>query len=701
MPHILIKLLELCQGDDSAVDAFADLIIKDPAVTMRMLGAANRSTHSHFGRKPGLKQSLLALGVDTIKSLLIGESVAQVFDGFSNSDNSDLRGFWRHSYTAALAARRVATMVDYPHLEEAYLAGLLHDVGRLSLLSAAPKEYSPLLSHVDDSGLCVAEKQTFGITHSEAGSWLIGQFALDSFLADSVLYHHLPVEKLADSHPLIRIAMLSDHVASHGASEPAIEVAKVLFGIDTNALQKLCKDTEQQVKDTAALLKIDLTGTEQAMAVPYPSKRATNDGSARDQLILEVKQIIVASESRRSFSGVDNELAVLSAVAKSAELQFGFGNVLFLMKDEEGRRLRGVALENFKQNVSEFSVSLQEGGLVSESLEKRQPVFLDSESSELDLVEEQLFRLMDADHLVCLPLLSDQKGMGVMLGSVPAYRFAELVDRSNSLRMFASQAVAAITAARAKVAEMDRIAEKYRQASRWVVHEAGNPLSIIKNYLAVLDSKASRKEPVQAEIEILGQEIDRISQILRGLTGGQVEQPREVLGVKQVVGDVVRFLKVTGFVPPAIKLETQIQIEASDIKVDSNTLKQILVNLIKNAVEALQDKGEIVVAIPGYINRDGRLYCTLTIHDNGPGITPAVLAKLFSPVKSTKGGDHAGLGLSIVHGLVKDLGGDIMCRSNDGGTTFELLLPVETGPDIDTENISQSKKSIGGSYGRS
>ena len=700
MPHILIKLLDLCQGDDAALDDFADLIIKDAAVTMRMLGAANRSAHAHYGHKPGLRQSLLALGIDTVKTLLIGESVSQVFDGLTHSGNSDLRGFWRHSYTAALAAKKIAVMTDYPHLEEAYLAGLLHDVGRLALLSAAPQEYSLVLSHVDDAGLCVAEKQTFDITHSEVGAWLIGQFSLDSFLADSVLYHHQPAEKLVAAHPLIRIAMLADLIASQGASGPTIEVAQLLFGLDAEVLASVCNDTEGSVKEAAEFLKIDLTGTEQAMAVPYPSKRASNDGNARDQLVLEVQQLILASEAKRSFSGAGSESEAMSAVAKSAELQFGFENVLFMMRDEAEQCLRGVALELFRQNVSEFSIPMRDGGAISDSMEKRQIVFLDSGSDVLNLAEEQLFRLLGAEHLVCLPLLRGQHGLGVIIGSVPAYRRSELHARSSSLRLFASQATAAIDEVRVKAAESVRIGEKYRQASRWVVHEVGNPLSIIKNYLAVLDSKLSRKEPVQAEVAILGQEIDRVSQILRGLLDIKVESSREMLGVKQVVGDVVRFLKVTGFVPPSIRLDTQFQMETAEIKVDSNALKQILVNLIKNAVEAIQENGEIVVAIPGYINRDGHLYCALTIHDNGPGIAPPVLAKLFSPVRSAKGGNHAGLGLSIVHGLVQDLGGIIMCRSNGSGTTFELLLPVEAGTDIDVENISQHRKSIGGSHGR-
>ncbi|OFZ67715.1 MAG: hypothetical protein A2V79_01935 [Betaproteobacteria bacterium RBG_16_56_24] len=693
MPHILIKLLELCQAEDVELDDFADLITKDPAVTMKILGAANRSAHPVHGYKPGIRQSLLALGIDTVKTLLISESISQVFDGFTNSGHSDLRGFWRHSYTAALAARRIAVLTDYPHLDEAYLAGLLHDVGRLSLLSAAPQEYSMLLSHVDDSGLCVAEKQTFDITHAEAGAWLIGQFFLDSFLADGVLYHHHPVKKLAAANPLIRITMMADMIASHGPSEPAFEVAQLFFGLDAETLRDICKDTGERVRETAESLKIDLTGTEQAMAVPYPSKRASNDGNARDRLVLEVQQVILASEIRRSFSASDSELGVMSAVARSAEQQFGFGDVLFLMRDEDGQCLRGVALGSARQFFSEFSVPLQEGGVISDSVEQRQIAFLDFRSNALSLAEEQLFRLMGAEHLVCLPLIASQHGLGVIIGSAPAFRLAELQSRSAFLRAFASHAAAAIEAVRVKAAESVRIGEKFRQASRWVVHEASNPLSIIKNYLVVLDAKVARKESVQSEVAILSQEIDRVSQILRGLSDVQLEPSREMLGIRQVVDDVVRFLRVTGFVPPSIHLEAQFQAEIAEFKVDSNALKQILVNLIKNAVEAIQENGEIAVAIPGYINRDGRLYCALTVHDNGPGIAPPVLAKLFTPVRSAKSGDHAGLGLSIVHSLVQNMEGIIMCRSNGSGTTFELLLPIDAGMNIEVNEAAGNSKS--------
>lgn len=705
MPQVLIKLLELCQRENATVslDDYAALISKDAAVTMKILGAAQHSAPTTHHYKPELQHALQFLGMDGVKALLISESISQGFEGVSHTGNTDLRGFWRHAYTAALAARKIAAVSNYAHPEEAYLAGLLHDIGRLALFSVAPQEYSTLLRHVDDASLCVAEQHTFGMTHPEAGAWLIEQFSLDSFLADSVLYHHQPAEQLVAAHPLIRIAMLADLIATHGASEPTLAVAQLLFGMDAKALQAIYKDTEERVRETAEALSIDLTDTEQSMAGPDTTKHASN---ARLQLAHEVQQVILAAEVGRTFAGADSELGVMSAVIKSARLQFGFETALFLMSDEDGQYLQGVVLENSRQSIAEFSLPLRKGGAIPDALEQGQIVFLNAISTTLTLAEDQLFRLLGADHLVCLPLRVDQRGqtgrhgLGVIIASVSAVRLDEVRHRINFLRTFASQAATAIENVHVKGAESARIAEKYRQAASLVVHEASNPLSIIKNYLAVLEIKLAKQEPVKAEIAILSQEIDRVGQILRGLSDIQLEPSKEVIGIKQIVADVVRFLRVTGFVPPSIHLETRFQTEMAELNVDGNALKQILINLIKNAVEAIQGSGEIVVAIPGYINRDGRLYCTLTVHDNGPGIAPPVLAKLFSPVRSTKGGDHAGLGLSIVHGLVQSLAGMIMCRSNGSGTTFELLLPVSSVTNNEIETESQPRKHIGESYGR-
>jgi signal transduction histidine kinase len=149
--------------------------------------------------------------------------------------------------------------------------------------------------------------------------------------------------------------------------------------------------------------------------------------------------------------------------------------------------------------------------------------------------------------------------------------------------------------------------------------------------------------------------------------------------VSRVVEDVLRLFRATDFLPSTVQVVVNMAGDAAEIDGDADTLKQILVNLVKNAIEALGNGGRIDIINRGHVNRERKLYVELVVSDNGPGLSAEVLANLFSAVRSTKQGAHHGLGLSIVHGLVKKIDGLITCRSGNGGTTFEILLPARNG----------------------
>ena len=150
MPQILIKLIEHLQADDAGMPELAALIAKDAGMTSKILAVANSSAYHRNGRAVGLEQSLVSLGTDMIKTLVISESVFQTFNSFPHSGSTDLRAFWKGSLTTAVIARDIARRLEYPHVEEAYLAGLLHNVGRLALLATAPKEYAFNFTARDD-----------------------------------------------------------------------------------------------------------------------------------------------------------------------------------------------------------------------------------------------------------------------------------------------------------------------------------------------------------------------------------------------------------------------------------------------------------------------------------------------------------------------------------------------------------------------
>jgi HD-like signal output (HDOD) protein/signal transduction histidine kinase len=680
MPQILIKLIEHLQADDLGMPELAALISNDAGMTSKILAVANSSAYHRASRAVGLEHSLVALGTDMIKTLVISESVFQTFNNFPQAGNTDLRGFWKNSLTAAVVARDLAKRMDYPHVEEAYLAGLLHNVGRLALLATAPKEYAFNFTARDDEQLCAVEQRTLQITHAEAGAWLIERWNLDSFLADSVLYHHEPSARLESAHPLIRIVRLAHLMATHQPDDAAIADAARLCGIAPDDVEAIGAAALRQVEKSAAHLGIELAGADD---IPTPpAYDPTPIDPVRQRLSDEVRNLVLATEVGQSFARQQGEDGLLESVTRSARILFDFDNTVLLLENPTGHALVGMPAGE-QQRIAEFSIPLTRGGLVADAALQRRLTFVGRDAQALGLAEEQLFRLLGTDSLVCVPLVAGTRCLGVLIGGLSAWQVPNCQKRERFMKAFGSQAAGALETALSERGQARRqlahVAEEYREASRRVVHEVNNPLSIIKNYLSVLDGKLAKREPVVGEMSILNEEIDRVGQLINGLADLQPTEAARATNVSRVVDDVLRLFRATDFVPPAVQILVSMPNDAAEIEGDADVLKQILVNLVKNAIEALGPSGRIEITNRGLVNRERALYVELVISDNGPGLTPEVLANLFSAVRSTKDGAHHGLGLSIVHGLVKKINGTIACRSGKGGTTFEILLPARGG----------------------
>lgn len=683
MPQILVKLLGHLQADDLGMEELAELIGKDAGMTGKLLAVANSSAYHRGSRTANLEQSLVSLGTDMIKTLVISDSVFQTFHNFPHSGSTDLRAFWKNSLAAAVIARDVARRIDYPHLEEAYLAGLLHNVGRLALLATAPKEYGFNFTARDDEDLCAVEQRTLQITHAEAGAWLVERWQLDSFLADAVLYHHEPSERLEAAHPLIRIVRLAHVMAGHPDDAEALAEDAALCGLAPNDISEMLAGAARQVDRAAVHLGIDLAGADDIPAPPAYAPPSLDP--VQQRLSEEVRNLMLASEVGQTFARQQGEGALLESMTRTARVLFDFDNTVILLENPTGQMLVG-APGLATARIAEFAIPLAKGGPIAAAALTRKPAYLQRGSEGLGLPEEQLLRMLGTDSLVCLPLVAGARCLGVLVGGVAAWQLPACQKRERFLQSFGAQAATALETALLERGQARRqiasVAEEYREASRRVLHEVNNPLSIIKNYLSVLDSKLARQEPVASEMSVLNEEIDRVGQLIGSLAEVKPLDtgPRPTDAVK-VVEDVVRLFRAGQFVPANVQIATALHEDARLVEGDADVLKQILVNLVKNAVEALAGSGggRIDIANRGHVHRERKLYLELTVSDTGPGLAPEVMANLFSAVKSTKDGAHRGLGLSIVHGLVKKLNGQIACRSGRGGTAFEILLPAWSG----------------------
>ena len=139
LPHVLLRVLDACNRNETSLRAIAEIINKDTALSSKVIGASSSALFGKPNNITTFEQKLIMLGLDMVRTIAISSSVYQVFSNISSSPEFDLKSFWGRSLTSATLAKLLAQETSYPHPEEAYLTGLLLDVGQLVLWSNFPQ----------------------------------------------------------------------------------------------------------------------------------------------------------------------------------------------------------------------------------------------------------------------------------------------------------------------------------------------------------------------------------------------------------------------------------------------------------------------------------------------------------------------------------------------------------------------------------
>lgn len=193
LPVVVAQILKVVGDDESGASDIQQILRRDQALTAKIMRLVNSSFYGYAGKIKDLQQAVVILGFDTIKSIALS---ATVFSAFSRSDRRafDREAFWRHSIATAVAARRLALVAKMPTAEEAFVAGILHDIGKVVLDEYAPAEFDAVLAHVAEKDVLIyeAERVVLGFSHAQIGRWLATKWALPAEFIDVIFYHHQP-----------------------------------------------------------------------------------------------------------------------------------------------------------------------------------------------------------------------------------------------------------------------------------------------------------------------------------------------------------------------------------------------------------------------------------------------------------------------------------------------------------------------------
>jgi signal transduction histidine kinase len=259
------------------------------------------------------------------------------------------------------------------------------------------------------------------------------------------------------------------------------------------------------------------------------------------------------------------------------------------------------------------------------------------------------------------------------------HEFRTLARRYNQLREALaqrereSQSRAALLALQERARGLDRLALLQETAAAFA-HEIGTPLNTVSGHLQLLrdDLQTARQPSAVDRVRLLLTQVDRVAGIVRaGLDRGHWPQPYvRSSDLREIAERMLRFLEPS-FAEAGVRAELMAPRGAPARAVcDPAQVEQILLNLLKNAIEALAPGGRVTISTGTVAGQ-----AFVEIADDGPGLDPDARANLFRPFTTTKGAGGSGLGLAVSRRLARGLGGDLDNLPSEAGTRWRLSLP--------------------------
>lgn len=215
LPSVVTKVLNLLSNPKISANKIGEVISTDISLSTKTLKIVNSAFYGFPKRISTITQAVVILGFNTIKSAVFGVAVINAFDKYKRNSILNYNDFWAHSVAVGAGARILAKYVDYENIEEAFIGGIIHDIGKLILSQFSTKEYQKVMEKVHEKDTSVPfsdiETDILGFDHSEIGHYLVEKWNFPQNLLSIIKYHHKP-EKAPDDtdKELIAIVNVAD-----------------------------------------------------------------------------------------------------------------------------------------------------------------------------------------------------------------------------------------------------------------------------------------------------------------------------------------------------------------------------------------------------------------------------------------------------------------------------------------------------------
>lgn len=640
LPEVTLRALEACRRDEN-YRVISEIVASDTALVVRILALANSALYGPMSGIRSIDQALMRLGTRRFKTLILTAALRQALFELGGGAWQQLRDFWRHALTTAMTARALATLTRYPEADEAFMLGMLHNIGELIAINTPDLEI----------------RQQYMDRQSDIAAELVTSWGLGPLAADAMRYQQALPSELRDAGHLVKIVSLATRLALSDSA--GIAAAGTMFGLN----EELTREINRRINH-------DVSTMAESLGIPLINSYSADLASQQLRQIVLRQAIAQQAIGFADLSGQSG--AILAETVSSLTLTTGLPALWFGYEDNNL-----VLLSSTTGQHPDLAVTAEPGGSVlTEAFTSRTPASLSGRTP--TILDRQLLSLLRTPSLTAIPVVINDRCPGVFVLGTDGHTS----DTTNDLiHLFIHQLCTALQEKNSGPASELTQAETNQTTTidnlRRQVHEISNPLTIIRQYIHQLRNRLNDPDAWE-ELDIVREELDRAGNLLLQMghnTASDINEETSDLNTE--LQSLTRLLEDSLFNNSNLHLNVLTCSTSTFIFAGSSAIRQILINLIRNAAESLPNTGgTVTIKTLAPVWQGDRNWVEMEVTDTGTGVPDTVREALFTPGKTTKGEGHSGLGLSIVKQLVDDMDGIVACHTGQEGTTFRILLPA-------------------------
>ncbi len=730
LPAVATHLLTMTTRPDTSAREVIDVLESDPSLTAKILSVARRVDSGIPSDAATVDKAVVLMGFDAIRNIALSIKVFEAFgpEGDDTHRTFSRTEFWKHSLAVACAAQLVAAELPEPlDQEEAFVCGLVHDIGKVALDTCLPKSFERIVQLAAASRCCMAdaERQVLGIDHTVAGRRLAQRWGLPDKLVNTIWLHHQGrdgVPQSVSDRGYIEVVHLADLIAREqriGSSgntafpERAATVAQSM-GLDTRSLERVVAQLADRIEARDGIVGLERLTSERlylgALSAANEELGELNAALAQSNRTLRLRARFF--DALRHFGAATSSTArprdICAAAAEGVSIATGASAVMVFLHNPSD----GVWHTGLKTGEAEptSEMLLIEGDEPSEDAERpptgpSAPILLPAEPYARSALEAFAGRL-GRPPFWFVPLALGSSSAGGFAGAVFAAsteRVETLARTDDEMRTLATALGLALGGADAR-AKGERLNEELAAVNRRMRdtegervgsrslsmiaemaagagHELNNPLAVISGRAQLLGTQTD-DDDTQQSLQLIKDQATQCSRIVSELMTFARPEPAEPTQVElSALLEQIRASFLAEHSLTAEQFTVRIAADAHAVWADADHVRVIIGELVRNAWEAYEGKPvRLVVNCRAEVADDT---IVAEVSDEGRGMAPDVLQRAFDPFYSHRpAGRGRGLGLSRAHRLAEVNRGRLWLESTETvGTTACLKLPARADVD--------------------